>query len=96
MKAKLQQNDEVNVIVSTEKSNNRVIWHENIDVTIVKLTDDEIIAAYKKHYGQPSISDMKDKLKKINIDSDNGYAILNTSDDHFNRGDLVGYQRVGK
>ena len=89
MKATLQQNESGNIIVSTEKSNNRVIWYKNIDVEILKLSDEQIKQEYYERFKDIPIQYMKDQLKKHD-----GFAILNTSDDIHKKGDLVTYNKT--
>lgn len=90
MKAELQQNDGVNIIVETAKSTNSVSWHKNISVDISEsLTDEQIREAYKQHYRGPTIEDMKNKLRSIE-----GFAKLNCSDPEHKISDLVTYSLV--
>lgn len=76
MEGKVQTNEyKNNVMVEITGSNSYHYSHLDFEVECEPLTDDEVRAAYNEHIGEPSIEDMKDKLKGIE-----GFAISNVSD----------------
>jgi hypothetical protein len=90
MKGKVQHNEHgVNVLVSTETSNNRHHSHLNFPVECEVLTDEQVEEAYRKEFGSPSIKDMKDKLKTVD-----GFAVSNCTDQkELNYQSLVSFKK---
>lgn len=89
-KGKVQTNEySVNVLVETEDSSNTHYHHSDKEVNCRKLSDEEIKESYINNVGEPSLEDMKDKLKKIS-----GYAISNCASEEHSHDDLFVYEKI--
>ena len=89
---KVQKNEYGNnVLVETESSSNRHYYHSNIDVYGEKLSDEEIKEAYLRIAKEPTIKEMKERLKKLD-----GYAYSNVTSNAIDYGDLFHYKVLSK
>lgn len=94
MKGKIQTNKhEINVLVSVVGGNTQHYHYSDFEVECEIMSDEEIRTEYRKHIGEPTIKDMKNKLKKIE-----GFAISDISEDKENITwtSLVKYKRIKK
>ena len=76
MEGKVQTNGyKNNIMVEITGGNTHHMSHLDFEVECEVMTDDEIRAEYGKIHAEPTIEDMKDKLKKVD-----GFAISDVHD----------------
>lgn len=87
-RGKVQTNEYTNNILVEIESENATHGHpSNFHVYGEKMSDDEIKEAYLKLAIEPSIMDMKARLKK-----EKGYAVSNCNSETIDYGDLFKYE----
>ena len=80
MKGKIQTNEyDNNILVSVVGGSTQHYHYSDFEVECEVMSDEEIRTEYRKRVGEPTIEDMKDKLKKID-----GFAISSIKEDKDN------------
>jgi hypothetical protein len=92
MKGKVQTNKQnINILLSVVGGNHQHFHYSDFEVECEVMSDEEIRTEYRKRIGEPTIKDMKDKLKIIE-----GFAISDIIEDNIKDNDLVKFKRIEK